>query len=169
MNKKIINRVAKSALVTIDLEDHYPKEPLKIIDIKPWLYQGLILKEKEFRSFLINHNWEQYKNCYVAITCSTEAIIPSWAYLLITTYLNKQAKLIVVGSLETLKNAIFQKIIASFETESIKNKSVIIKGCSKKSIPLTAYNMLVNKILPLVKSLSFGEACSTVPLYKTKK
>lgn len=169
MQKEIINRVAKSLLITIDLEDYYPKESFKTIDIKPWLYQELILKEKEFRAHLKKHNWEQYKNCYVAITCTSEAIIPSWAYLLITTYLNSYANLIAVGNTETLITIAYQKIIESINIEELKNKPIIIKGCSKKNIPLTAYTMLINKIKPVAKSIFFGEACSNVPLYKKKK
>ncbi len=166
--KPIINKVAKSTLVNIDLEDFYPKEKRVLIDIAPWLYKEQILKEKDFRIFVEKHNWEKYKNTYVALHCSTNAIIPSWAYLLLTSKLTNFAKLIVVGNLELLETAIFAKIINKINLNIYKNKPVIIKGCSKKNIPNSAFTMLVKKLQPVVKSLMYGEACSTVPLFKKK-
>ena len=168
MSDKIVNRVANSQLKTIDLEELYPQGPRTIIDIKNWLFQELILKETEFREHLKNHNWEQYKNQYVALTCSSDAIIPSWAFMLITTYVSPFAKKIVVGNLTTLETSIFHNIITNFNVEDYKNKPIIIKGCANKPIPETAYVQLIEKLQPIAKSIMFGEACSTVPLFKNK-
>jgi len=169
MSEKIINRVAQSNLATIDLEELYPKGERVQLDISKWLHEGLLLREKEFRKKVELHAWEQYKDKYVALICSTDAIIPSWSYLLITTFLSKYAKKIVVGDLELLETAIFQEVLENFDTSSFKDKPVIIKGCVHKPIPPTASVQLIEKLLPKAKSIMFGEACSTVPLYKRKK
>lgn len=169
MAEEIINRVANSKLITIDLEDYYPQEKRVVIDIKDWLFQEIILKEQEFRTHLKNHNWEQYKDTYIALTCSSDAIIPSWAYLLISTHLNSYAKKIVVGNLELLETVIFNDIINDMDITNYKMKPIIIKGCTDKPIPATAYTLLIQKIQSVAKTVMFGEACSTVPLYKAKK
>lgn len=166
MAEEIINRVAKSNLKTIDLEDFYPPEQRVIFDISSWLYQGLILKEKDFREQVKNYNWEQYQDTYVALSCSTDAIIPSWAYLLLTTRLQPYVKKVVVGDLKLLETVIFQEIIESLDVLEYQDKPVIIKGCANKPIPPSAYSFLIHKIQPVAKSILFGEACSTVPLYK---
>lgn len=169
MPNQIVNRVASSKLMTIDLEEFYPVGKRIVIDISKWLFEGIILKEKDFRESIENHNWSQYKDTYVALSCLTDAIIPSWAYLLITTKLSQFAKKIVVGDLELLETSIFQEIISNLKTDIYKDKSIIIKGCSNKPIPETASVQLIEKIQPVAKSIMFGEACSTVPLYKAKK
>lgn len=169
MTEEIINRVANSKLMSIDLEELYPKGDRKVIDIKDWLFQELILKEKVFRADLLAHDWEQYRNCYVALQCSSEAIIPSWAYLLVSTKLTGIAKKFVVGNLELLETVIFQDIINQLDISIYNNKPVIIKGCADKPIPASAYALLIEKLIPQAKSILFGEACSTVPLYKQKK
>jgi hypothetical protein len=166
MADEIVNRVANSQLKTIDLEDFYPKGIRTVLDIKNWLFHELILKENDFREHLKNHDWSQYKNQYVALTCSADAIIPSWAYMLITTYLAPFSKKIVVGTLSALETAIFQDIIQQLSIEEYAGKPVIIKGCANKPIPETAYTQLIEKIQPVAKSILFGEACSTVPLFK---
>ena len=168
MSDEIVNRVAKSALVTIDLEDYYPPGQRSLIDIKNWLFEELILKEADFRAHLQNHNWSAYSNHYVALTCTADAIIPSWAYLLITAYLAPYAKKIVVGSLQDLETAIFQDCINQLDYTQFENKPLIVKGCSNKPIPETAYVQLLQKLQPVARSIMFGEACSTVPLYKKK-
>jgi hypothetical protein len=168
MADEIVNRVASSKLKTIDLEDYYPKGERTVIDIKNWLFHELILKETEFRAYLVAHDWSQYKNHYITLTCTSDAVIPSWAYMLITTYLTPFAKKTIVGSLKELESAIFQEIINSINTEEYRDNPVIIKGCSNKPIPETAYIFLIEKLQPIVKSIMFGEACSTVPLYKRK-
>ena len=166
MSKEIVNRVANSKLINIDLEDFYPEGERVLFDIKDWLFAEQILKEKEFREFVKNHNWKTYQNKYIALTCSAEAIIPSWAYLLISVELSPFAKKIVVGNLETLETSIFQEIIDGLPVKNYINKRVIIKGCSNKSIPETAYTQLISKLLPITKSIMYGEACSNVPLFK---
>lgn len=169
MSDEIINKVANSKLVTLDLEDFYPKGNRILFDIKDWLFEEIILKEKDFRAFVNDHNWNQYQDNYVALTCSSDAIIPSWAYLLIATKLAPFAKKIVVGTLEVLETVIFEEIINQLNTEVFKDKPVIIKGCSNKPIPSSAYTHLILKLQPIVKTIMFGEACSTVPLYKASK
>jgi hypothetical protein len=166
MEKDIVNRVANSALMTIDLEDHYPEGERTLIDIRPWLFQELILRESDFRNQLKAHDWKQYEGHYVAITCSADAIIPSWAYLLIGTHLAPYARLVVVGSLNTLEHAIFREVIRDFPIEDYKDKPVVVTGCSKRSIPESAYVDLVTRLTGVARSVMFGEACSTVPLFK---
>ncbi len=169
MSKEIVNRVANSVLVTIDLEDFYPEEERILFDIKKWLFAEQILKEKDFREFVKNHDWNSFQNKYIALTCSSDAIIPSWAYLLITVSLSPYAKKIVIGDIENLECSIFQEIIDKLPIEIYKEKLVIIKGCSNKYIPQTAYSQLIVKLLPITKSIMFGEACSSVPLFKRKE
>jgi len=169
MAEEIINRVSKSPLMTIDLEELYPQGERVLLDISEWLYEGLILREKDFRESIRKHNWEQYKNNYIALTCKTDAIIPSWAYMLVTTKLSSLTKKVVVGNLELLETIVFQEIITNLETNTYKDKPVIIKGCSNKPIPETAQVQLIEKLLPTARTIMFGEACSTVPLYKRKK
>ena len=169
MAEEIINRVANSKLVTIDLEDYYPEGSRVLIDIKDWLFEEIILKEKDFRVFVNAHDWSQYNNTFVALTCSSDAIIPSWAYLLITTKLSPFAKKIVVGSLETLETVVFEEIINQLNVNDFRDKPLILKGCSNKPIPASAYTLLIQKIQPIAKTIFFGEACSTVPLYKASK
>ncbi len=169
MSGEIINRVANSKLITLDLEDYYPAGKRVVLDISAWLFEGFILKEIDFRESVKNHDWSRYQNCYVALTCSTDAIIPSWAYLLISASLTPYAEKFVIGNLELLENFIFQEIIANIPLDKFDNAPVIIKGCSEKNIPNSAYSHLTQRLVPVVKSLMFGEACSSVPLFKKKK
>ena len=169
MKEEIVNRVTKSNLITINLEDFYPLGERVIFDISNWLEQGFILKEMNFREKVLNHDWNQYRDKFVAISCTSDAIIPSWAYLLIATKLSPVAKKIVVGNLELLETVIFQDIISGLDTTMYIDKPIIIKGCSNKPIPETASVHLIEKLLPIAKNIMFGEACSTVPLYKRKK
>ena len=168
MSEEIKNRVASSKLVTLDLEDYYPKEERVVIDISGWLYEGLILREKDFRDRVKNHSWIDFKDKYVVLTCSTEAIIPSWAYLLLTTALFPYAKKTIIGSLDLLENIIFQDIVNALPIEPFENKPVIVKGCSNVEIPQSAYIRLTERLMPVVSSLMFGEACSSVPLFKKR-
>ncbi len=165
---EIENKVAKSGLITLDLQDFYPKGERVLFDIKELLWQGLVLKEKDFREFISNNNWAQYENKYVALHCSNDAIIPSWAYLLLSLALQPYAKKVVKGNLSDLELSIFEEIILNFNIDAYKNERIIIKGCSDLPIPEQAYIALVAKLRPHVKSLMFGEACSTVPLFKKK-
>lgn len=168
MAEEIINRVANSKLITVDLEDFYPQGSRVVFDIKDWLYEGLILREKDFREQVKNHDWSQYQNNYVALSCSSDAVIPSWAYLLLTTQLSGYANKVVVGNLELLETIIYQEIINQLDVSEYKDKPIIIKGCADKPIPPSAYTLLIEKIQPIAKNIMFGEACSTVPLFKRK-
>ncbi len=169
MAGEIVNRVAASKLVTIDLEEFYPQGERVVIDLKDWLFEGLVLREKDFRASIASHDWSDYQDKYVAVHCSTDAIIPSWAYLLVTVSLAPFAKKVVVGSLDLLEAQIFESIVESLPLESYADRPVIIKGCSDKNIPETAYATLISRLYPVAGSLMYGEACSSVPLYKKKK
>ena len=133
------------------------------------MLEKIVLKETDFRNYVKNHDWSQYQDNYIALTCSADAIIPSWAYLLVAAELSAFAKKTVVGDLDLLETVIFSEVIKTLDVSNFKDRLVIIKGCSEKSIPSSAYTLLINKLQPIVKSLMFGEACSTVPLYKAKK
>lgn len=165
---EIVNRVTQSKLITFDLEDLYPEGKREVLDIKRWLYEELILREKEFRAFLEEHNWESYQDTYVALTCSSDAIVPGWAYLLVATKLSPFAKKVVVGNLEDLETALYQPLLENLNIAGFKDKPVIIKGCSNKPVPQNAYIMAMIKIQEVAKSVMYGEACSSVPLYKRK-
>lgn len=168
MEEEIINRVANSPLVTIDLEDYYPKGNRILFDIKDWLLEGLVLREKDFREQISLHDWSQYQDSYVALTCSSDAIIPGWAFMLISLQLQPFTKKTIIGDLETLETSIYQDIINNLDVSVFQDKPLIIKGCSKKPVPQNAYIMLANKLKPIAKSIMYGEACSSVPLYKKK-
>ena len=168
MADEIINRIAQSKLITFDLEDFYPDGKRITLDIKDWLYEGLILREKDFRASVENYNWKQHDGHYIALTCTTDAIIPGWAFMLISSRLHPFAKKIVIGDLEQLESAIYQDIITNLDVSSFKDKPVIIKGCSNKPVPQNAYINAVSKIQTVAKSVMYGEACSSVPLFKRK-
>ncbi len=168
MTEEIINRVANSKLVTINLEDYYPQGQRILFDVKDWLFEGLVLREKDFREQVKNYDWSQFQDKYVALTCSSDAIIPAWAFLLLSISLESYAKKTVIGNLELLETTIYQDVLNNLDVSEFKNKSIIIKGCSKKPVPQNAYIMLAHKLKPLVKSIMYGEACSSVPLFKNK-
>lgn len=165
----IVNRVANSSLITIDLEDYYPAGERTVLDIKDWLYKGLILKEKEFRNTLKNFDWQQFKNHHIALCCSSEAIIPAWAFLLIQTHLHGIAKTVVFGTLEILETVLYTTIIENLDVSVYKDKPVIVKGCSDKAVPQNAYLLLSKKLQGVARSIMYGEACSAVPLFKKNK
>ena len=168
MNQEIINRVANSGLITFNLEEYYPKGNRLMIDLKDWLFEGLVLKEKDFRKFISDCDWSQYQDQYVAINCSTDAIVPVWSYMLISNSISPFAKKIIIGSLEDLESFIFYDIINNLDIEPFKNQRVIIKGCSNFPIPQSAYVSITNKLRPVAKSIMYGEACSSVPIFKRK-
>jgi len=168
MEKEIVNRVAQSKLITFDLEDYYPKGERKVLDIKDWLYEGFILREKEFRAHVDAHDWSMYQEAYVALQCSSDAIIPGWAFMLVASKLQPYAKKVVQGNLETLETALYQTILEKLDVTEFADKPIIIKGCSKKPVPENAYLMAVAKIQEVAKSVMYGEACSSVPLFKRK-
>ena len=166
MKDEIVNRVANSKLKTIDLEDYYPEGKRVLFDIKDWLFEGLVLREKDFREKVKNFDWSKYQNSYVAITCSTDAIIPAWAFMLLVVNLEPFVEKALIGDLEGLETSIYQDIINQLDTSEFKDKPIIIKGCSNKPVPVNAYTMLINKLKPIAGSIMYGEACSSVPLYK---
>ena len=168
MKDEIINRVANSKLITVNLEDYYPEGKRVLFDIKDWLFEGFVLKEKDFRKQAIEFDWSQYQDAYVALTCSTDAIIPGWAYMLLSIQLEPFAKKVVIGNLDTLETSIYQDILNNIDVSEFKEKPIIIKGCSNKPVPQNAYIMLATKLKPIAKSIMYGEACSSVPLYKNK-
>jgi hypothetical protein len=169
MQDEIINKVANSALEVFDLEDYYTSGTRTQLDISQWLLEGFLLKEKDFRDALKNHDWKQYENHLVAINCSTDAIVPAWATILVTVYLAPFAKKVVMGTLSDLETALYQEIIPAIDFSQYRDKPVILKGCSKKPVPESAYIMAIQKLQPFAKSIMYGEACSAVPLFKKAK
>lgn len=168
MEEFIENKVEKSGLITISLDDFYLEGERVLVDIKNLLHEGLILREKDIREFVKNENWEKYHNKFVAIYCSADAIVPMWSYMLIASALEPFAKKIVFGDLKELEALLFIHEIEKLQIEKYRNKRVIIKGCGKVPIPEAAYVAITLKLRPIVKSLMFGEACSTVPIYKSR-
>lgn len=164
--EEIINKVANSALEVFDLEDYYQDGKRFQIDISIWLDNGFILREKEFRQALKNYDWEQYSNGFVAINCSTVAILPSWAIVLVAVYASKYAKKVVAGNLVDLEISLYQDALHHIDFSIFENKPLILKGCSKKPVPEAAYTLAIQKLLPFAKSIMYGEACSAVPLFK---
>ncbi|WP_149273945.1 DUF2480 family protein [Pareuzebyella sediminis] len=164
--KPILNRVAQSKLITFNLEDYYPKGERIAIDISGWLYDGLILREKEFRAMVAAYDWSKFQDHYVALYCATDAIVPGWAFMLLATKLQPYAKKVIQGSLEEMEALLYQSILENLDVSEFKDKPVIIKGCSKKPVPPNAYLLAIERLQPVVKSLMYGEACSSVPLFK---
>lgn len=169
MADPIINKVAKSPLVTVDLEVYKTKGERTFIDISQWLEEGFLLREKPFRATLQKQDWSKYAAHHIALDCTSDAILPAWATLLITAYLSPFAKTIVLGSLEDLERQLFSKTISSLDLSPFKDKPLMIKGCSDSSIPEAAYIQLMQRLQTVAKSLFYGEACSSVPLWKAKK
>lgn len=169
MEEEIINRVAGSALEVFDLEDYYPKGSRIQLDIAQWLFEGFLLREKDFREQLKNHDWSQYRDAYVAVHCSTDAIVPAWASILVTVHLAPFARKIVNGDLEAIETALYQELLPTLDYSVYRDKPVIIKGCSKKPVPTSAYLLATQYLQPVAKSIMYGEACSAVPLYKKPK
>ena len=159
MSDEIINKVAQSQLVTIDLETYYPAEEIAVFDMKPHLFMELILKEKEFRAALQNNDWLVYQNKIVAVTCTADAIIPMWAYMLVTSYLQPVAKEVVYGDVDTVKQQLFLQRIEAINVEAFIDKRIVIKGCGDIPIGEFAYLAITKKLMPVVKSLMYGEPC----------
>lgn len=166
---ELINRVAASAIVSLNMEEFYPQEERVQFDLADYLFQGLVLREKEFRAALKSLDWNQFAGKWVAVHCSVDAIVPTWAFMLVCTYLEGVAKGYCVGNLEALEQSIVEETLSKLPLETYKDRSVVVKGCSKVAIPLFAYGRLVSLLQREAKSLMFGEPCSTVPLYKKAK
>ena len=164
--EEIINKVANSALEVFDLEDYFPTEKHITIAISQWLFEGFILKEKDFRIHLKNHDWSNYNNCNVTISVPNDIIIPAWAPILVSSQVALYAKNLVVGNYEELLTFIYQKKLSNLDYSSYLNKSVILKGCSKNPVPQSAYIFAMQQLQKVAKSIMYGEACSAVPLFK---
>ncbi len=165
---KIVNRVSNSALITFDLEAYYPAGERMQLDISQWLYNGLVLREKEFRAALQEFNWKQYAGAYVSVVCSTDAIVPTWAYMLVATKLHAVAKKMVQGDFHALEASLYQEALTKIDFSKYRDKMVIIKGCSDKPVPPSAYLWATIELMKICKKVMYGEACSSVPLYKRK-
>jgi len=168
MAETIVNKVAESGLITLDLEEYYPKEEIVVFDLKDYLFMELILKEKDFRTALQNHDWNQYQDKNVALTCTADAIIPMWAYMLVASYLQPFANEIIFGNKEAAISMLISKNLSKIRGEAFTDKRVVVKGCGDVQIPESAYVEITNKLRPFVKSIMYGEPCSTVPIYKKK-
>lgn len=164
--EEIRNKVDESGLITFNLEDLYQVGERKVFDLKDFLFEGLILKEKDYREALKNLDWSVYQECFVSIACSADAIVPQWAFMLASAYLQPVAKRVIMGSSETLETVLFQETLATLDVEQFRDERVIVKGCSKYPVPTSAYVEFVAKLRPIAKSVMYGEACSTVPLFK---
>ncbi len=169
MEDLIVNKVAESGLITLDLEAFYPKEETAVFDLKEHLFMGLILKEKDYREALKNLDWSFYQNKNVCITCTADAVIPVWAYMLTATYLEPVAKDVIFGNEDFLHRALFLKNLSKIDTTEFADKRVVIKGCGDKNITETAYVEITKLLRPVAKSIMYGEPCSTVPIYKKPK
>ena len=168
MSEVILNKVTESGLITIDLENYLPKQEIAGFDLKDFLFMGLILKEKDFRESLKSLNWNQYNGKAVAVFCSADAIIQHWAYMLVASYLKEHALIVYAGTVEELKKELFIRNILSIPAGEYSGKKIVIKGCGDESIPAYAYLEITSHLRPVVKSLMYGEPCSTVPVYKSK-
>jgi hypothetical protein len=166
--EEIVNKVAQSGLVTLDLEDYYPKEETVEFDLKQYLFMEMILKEKDFRAALQVHDWEQYRNKNVAIICTADAVIPFWAYMLVMTYLEPVANFAAFGDKKYVHQVQFMKNLAAIDVNEYTDKRIVIKGCGDKGAGEAAYVEITRLLRPVVKSLMYGEPCSTVPIYKKK-
>lgn len=163
---EIVNRIANSPIVTLKLEAHVPQGDRVCIDIKDQLFMGQILREKDFRTWIASHDWAQYTDKHVAITCSVDTVIQTWAWMLLAVKLAPYAAHITVGDLEALEMSLWMQAIDSLDFEGMRDRPVVIKGCSTVAIPHAVYAEVTKRLVPIAKKVSFGEPCSTVPLYK---
>lgn len=168
MQDPIINKVAESGLITLDLETYYPKQEIIAFDLKDYLFMGLILKEKDFREALASLDWTKYQHKHVAVFCSADAIIPMWAYMLTTTNLSAVNATIGYGTIEEMRKQLFLKNIEAINPQEFSEKRVVVKGCGDLPIGEFAYVQITAKLAPVVRSLMYGEPCSTVPVFKRK-
>lgn len=164
----IVNKVAESGLITINLEDYLPKEECVLFDLRQFLFMDLILKEKDFRQALKEFDWQSFENKYVSVYCSADVIIPLWAYMLSAVYLQPVAKEVFYGTIESMQESILLRAIENIPSENFNEKRIVIKGCGDTNIPASAYLAITKRLMPFVKSLMYGEPCSTVPVFKRK-
>ena len=168
IEETIVNKVANSGLISFDLEEYFHPGERIIFDIKDQLFMGLMLKEKDFREFLKTNDWSTYSGKNVAIICSEDAIVPTWAYMLLGIALEPFANMFVFGNLEDLEKKLFEQDLNSLDFSQFTGQRIVVKGCSNAQIPTYVYVELTRRLKPIVKSLMFGEPCSTVPLFKNK-
>ena len=165
-NKPLVNRVASSGLITLNLEEYFPAAEVALFDLKDYLFHGLILKEKDFRASLKEHDWEQYKGKQLLVFCSMDAIIPVWAYMLVSAYATPVAADIYQGTEEEFYKLSFQQTLNGIDFAEYEGKRIVIKGCSDKPVPPSAYAELTKRLQPFAQSIMYGEPCSTVPVFK---
>jgi hypothetical protein len=168
IQENFVNKVAASGLVTLNLEEYFHQGERMVYDIKENLFHGLMLREKDFREFIKTHDWSFYQDKNIAITCSADAIVPTWAYMLLANKMKPYANEVVFGNLETLEAILFVRALAKIDIQSFANERVVIKGCADIEVPVAAYVEITNLLTPIVKSIMYGEPCSTVPIYKRK-
>ena len=168
IQENFVNKVAASGLVTLNLEEYFHQGERMIYDIKDNLFHGLMLRDKDFREFIKTHDWSFYQDKNIAITCSADAIVPTWAYMLLANKMKPYANEVVFGNLETLEAILFVRALAKIDIQSFANERVVIKGCADIEVPVAAYAEITNLLTPIVKSIMYGEPCSTVPIYKRK-
>ncbi len=166
--EEIVNKVAQSGLITFNLEEYFDTTDVVEFDMKDHLFQGLILKERDFRTFIKENDWNQYEGKHVALFCTADAIVPTWAYMLVANKLSGIASEVFFGSKDALQQNIIQKRLEAINVDEFTDKRVVIKGCSNYDVPIGAYVEITNLLSPVVKSIMFGEPCSTVPIYKKK-
>ena len=165
-NKPLVNRVANSGLITLNLEDYFPTIEVAAFDLKDYLFHGLILKEKDFRAALKDHDWSQYAGKQLLVYCSSDAIIPVWAFMLVAAYAAPVAADIYQGPAEEFYKLSFQNALSKLQFEEYEGKRIVIKGCSDKPVPPSAYAELTKRLQPYAQSIMYGEPCSTVPVFK---
>jgi len=168
IQENFVNKVAQSGLVTLDPAAFYPPGERVVYDITDNLFHGLMLREKDFREFVKEHDWTQYQDKNVAITCTADAIVPAWAYMLLANRMAPYAREVVFGDAAVLETVLFEKEMAKANLEQYTGQRIVIKGCGDTEVPVSAYVELTKRLTPIVKSLMFGEPCSTVPIYKRK-
>ena len=168
-NKPLVNRVAKSGIITLNLEDYFPQGEVAVFDLKDYLFRGLILREKDFRAAVAEHDWSQYEGQHLAIYCSTDAIVPVWAYQLATISAAPYALGIRYGTPEEYIIGYYYQALQAIDLEPYRDQRIVIKGCSDKPVPPAAYMELARLLTPVAKKIMYGEPCSMVPLYKKPK
>jgi hypothetical protein len=167
--EEIVNKVANSPLITFNLEEYYDQSEFSEFDMKQHLFQGLILREKDFRAFIKECDWAVYRDKNVALFCSADAVVPTWAYMLVANKLSGIASHVFFGQVQDMQQAIMLQKLNDIDVESFRDKMVVVKGCSKFEVPIGAYVAITEKFTPVVKSIMFGEPCSTVPIYKKQR
>jgi len=168
IQENFVNKVAASGLITLNLEEYFHQGERIVYDIKDNLFHGLMLREKDFREFIKSHDWSVYADKNIAIICSADAIVPTWAYMLLASKMKPYANEVIFGSLHTLEAMLFVRALSKIDVNSFANERVVIKGCADIEVPIAAYVEITSLLTPVVKSIMYGEPCSTVPIYKRK-